>query len=69
MERKRGSNVVLVVLNLSASPTTGTIHDALPEGDFTEAFTNETRPLSKDVDLPAWGYRVYVKDTPLRPCR
>jgi hypothetical protein len=42
MERKKGNNVVLVVLNLSASPTIGAIRDALPEGDFTEAFTNAT---------------------------
>lgn len=64
MERKREDNVVLVVLNLSDSQAVGTISDALPEGDFTEAFTDRTGPLSKDVDLPGWGYRVYVKDTP-----
>lgn len=69
MERKKGNNVVFVVLNLSASPTIGKINDALPEGDFTEAFTNRTGPLSRDVDLPGWGYRVYVKDTPPRPSR
>jgi hypothetical protein len=69
MERKKGNNIVLVVLNLSTSPTIGTIRDALPEGDFTEAFTHRTEPLSTDVDLPGWGYRVYVKDTPPRPSR
>lgn len=69
MERKKGNNVVFVVLNLSASPTLGTIRDALPEGDFTEAFTSGTGPLSINTDLPAWGYRVYVKDTPPRPNR
>jgi glycosidase len=69
MERKKGDNVVFVVLNLSASQTVGTISDVLPEGDFTDAFTNGTGPLSRNVDLPGWGYRVYVKDTPPRPNR
>jgi glycosidase len=66
MERKKGDNVVFVVINFSASQTTGTIIDALPEGDFTEAFNGGTGPLSSVVDLPGWGYRVYVKDTPPR---
>jgi hypothetical protein len=36
---------------------------------LTEAFTNGTGPLSSNVDLPAWGYRVYVKDTQPRTSR
>jgi len=64
MERKKGKNVVLVVINFSASQTTGTISDALPEGDFTDVFEGGTGPLSRDVDLSGWGYRVFVKDTP-----
>lgn len=67
MERKKGNNVVFVVINFSASQTTGTISDALPDGNFTEAFNGGTGSLSKVVDLPGWGYRVYVKDTPPRP--
>jgi len=64
MERKKGNNVVFVVINFSSRQISGTITDALPEGDFTEAFNGGTGPLSNVVNLPGWDYRVYVKDTP-----
>jgi glycosidase len=67
MERKKGNNVVFVVLNLSSKQISGTITDALPAGKFIEAFSSASGTLSSKVDLPAWGYRVYVKDTPRLP--
>ena len=68
MERRRGENVVFVVVNLSRSRTVGKMLDPLPEGEFTEVFTNETGRLSRDVELPAWGYRLYVRGTPPTNC-
>jgi cyclomaltodextrinase len=53
---------VLVLLNLSANAVTFTA-DSLPEGTFTNVFTNDTLEPSASAEhsLDPWGYLVLVK--------
>ncbi len=62
-KREAGERMVLVLLNLSPYPSRfmkGTNH--LP-GQFVELFSGEQKDCETDswFELPAWGYKVYVK--------
>jgi glycosidase len=59
--RKNGNDLVVVVLNLSANEIAVTLDANLPKGkNYQEVFTNQ---ISKDIhnlQMPAWGYKVFV---------
>jgi glycosidase len=59
----RGDNQVICLFNFSAEPVQGGLADNLPAGSYQEYFSGE-KPGSaapQSLDLPAWGYRVYVR--------
>jgi alpha-amylase len=60
--RVRGSDKVLVVLNLSPNPQTAVLHSAVLRGSYKELFTGKAARLGEtaEIRLEAWGYRVYV---------
>lgn len=59
--RKNGNDFVVVVLNLSAHDLAVQLDANLPKGkSYQEVFTNQ---ISKDIhglQIPAWGYKVFV---------
>jgi len=59
--RSKGNSKVLVVANLSATPVTFKLNDAVVNGNASEIFTGKAAAITKDADmnLPAWGYVVY----------
>ncbi len=59
----RGDNQVLCLFNFSHEPAQASLTENTPAGTYQEYFSGESlsgaSPLS--VDLPAWGYRIYVR--------
>ena len=60
--RSLGDNHVVVMLNMAAGARTFTVSGALPDGEFTDAFSGATATFSTSATftLPAHGYAVYV---------
>ncbi|MEN9696985.1 MAG: hypothetical protein RLZ56_406 [Bacteroidota bacterium] len=59
--RKHGKDLVLVVLNLSAHEQTVKIDAKLPqEKTYLEIFTHQKTKSIQSLQLPAWGYKVFV---------
>ena len=61
--RKSGSSAVLVLLNLSPYPSRFMNRSNGIAGHYRELFSGEGKDCEADpwFDLPAWGYKVYVK--------
>ncbi|MFC4232853.1 alpha-amylase family glycosyl hydrolase [Parasediminibacterium paludis] len=59
--RENSGKKVVVITNLSKSPQTITIKNAIIDGEATELFTNRKQSLKSGqaINLPAWGYLVY----------
>ena len=59
--RKNGDDLVVVVLNLSATAQAITLDAQLPAGkNYKEIFTNQFSKDIHNLQLPAWGYKVFV---------
>ncbi|ULQ52896.1 alpha-amylase family glycosyl hydrolase [Flavihumibacter fluvii] len=64
--RKHDQGEVLVLLNLSAHQKHSfTIHDKFVRGAFKEVFDGSIQDFTHDHNscLPAWGYKVYARNT------
>jgi len=59
-ERKQGEQQVVVVLNLTGEEQKCTLAEEIA-GNFTEYFSGTAADGLKEFDLPANGYRVFVK--------
>ncbi len=62
--REKNGDRVIPILNFSAKPVTVTLKSAHFKGNYTEWFSGEKVTLQGDdhLSLPAWGYRVLVRD-------
>lgn len=60
--RENNGKKVLVINNLSKTPQSVTINNALINGEATEIFTNkkETLKTGEPISLSAWGYLVFT---------
>lgn len=60
--RENNGKKVLVITNLSKTPQSVTINNALINGEATEIFTNknETLKTGQQISLSAWGYLVFT---------
>lgn len=61
--RRQGTSQVFAVFNFSGEARTVTFADTLHVGEYDEFATGRRARLGPDapVELPAWGYRVYVR--------
>jgi glycosidase len=59
-ERSNGQDKVVVVLNLSNQPQQAMI-DGIDASAFEEVFTKQKLTGIRSLQMPAWGYRVFVK--------
>ena len=61
--REKGSDKVFVVFNLSPENQKVEINDDKITGSYKDFFSNNKLSLKSnyDTDLPAWGYKVFVK--------
>jgi len=59
-ERSNGQDKVVVVLNLSNQAQKVTI-DGIDASAFEEVFTNKKMTSIRSLQIPAWGYQVFVK--------
>lgn len=59
--RENNGKKVVVITNLSKTPQSVTINNAIIDGEATELFTNKKEILKSGqaITLPAWGYLVY----------
>lgn len=59
--REKDDKKVLVVVNLTPTPQSFKINNALINGTGVNVFNNENKELSQDnnIHLPEWGYAVY----------
>jgi glycosidase len=60
-ERTNGKDKVLVVLNLSAESHEVVISGTTLNEGYQEIFTKQIATDIHQVQLPAWGYKVFVK--------
>ncbi len=59
--RKNSSDYVVVVLNLSATAQDVKLDAQLPAGkNYTDIFTHQSYKDIHSLQLPAWGYKVFV---------
>ncbi|MHC1707765.1 MAG: alpha-amylase family glycosyl hydrolase [Bacteroidales bacterium] len=60
--RKDGKQKAIVLVNMSRVPTSVRMADREASGNFTEYFSMESKVLGMGtlIDLPAWGYKVYI---------
>ena len=59
--RKNGNDFVVVVLNLSASAQDIKLDASLPSGKtYSDIFTHQNSKDIHSLQLPAWGYKVFV---------
>jgi glycosidase len=62
--RKNGNSLVVVILNLSNEPQSISLDAKLPTGNiYFEVFTHQATKDIHDVQLEAWGYKVFVYGT------
>ncbi len=62
--RKNGDNLVVVVLNLSDKHQDVQLDAKLPNGkSYFEVFTHQENKDIHSLQLPAWGYKVFVYGT------
>jgi alpha-amylase len=62
--RKNGDNLVVVVLNLSDAVENVQLESKLPTGkSYFEIFTHQESKDIHSLQLPAWGYKVFVYGT------
>jgi len=61
--REKDENRILVFLNLTKKPVSFKPVLKNIDGEYTEYFTKEiiSVPLETNIDLPSWGYKVYIK--------
>jgi hypothetical protein len=59
-ERTNGQDKVVVVLNLSNQPQQAII-DGIDPSSFEEVFTKQKVSSIRSLQMPAWGYQVFVK--------
>jgi len=59
-ERSNGQDKVVVVLNLSNQPQQAMI-DGIDASAFEEVFTKQKLTGIRSLQMPAWGYQVFVK--------
>jgi hypothetical protein len=61
--RKNGDAYVVVVLNLTDKAANVKIDASLPNGkNYTEIFSGKNTKNIRTLNLPAWGYNVFVYD-------
>ena len=60
-KRSNGKDQVVVVLNLSNQPKAFTIDGIEAASNFEELFTQQKMTGLSNLQLPAWGYQVFVK--------
>jgi glycosidase len=59
--RENGNSLVVVVLNLSNKPQSVILNSSLPEGNnYYEVFSHQVSKNLHSLQLPAWGYKVFV---------
>ena len=59
-ERSNGQDKVVVVLNLSNQPQQAIVN-GIDASAFEEVFTNQKMAGIRSLQMPAWGYQVFVK--------
>ncbi len=61
--REKDNNKVFAVFNLSPEHQKIEINDKRIEGSYKDFFKNKNERLASgyNIDLPAWGYKIYVK--------
>ena len=59
-ERSNGQDKVVVVLNLSNQPQQAMI-DGIEASAFEEVFTKQKLTSIRSLQMPAWGYQIFVK--------
>ena len=59
-ERSTGQDKVVVVLNLSNQPQQAIVN-GIDASAFEEVFTNQKMAGIRSLQMPAWGYQVFVK--------
>ena len=61
--REKDNNKVFAIFNLSAQNQNIKISDNKIGGTYKDLFTDQSNPLTSDYDieLPAWGYKIFVK--------
>jgi len=59
--RSNDNNNLIVAINFSDSEATATITNSLPQGNYTEVFSDQSASLGSEISLtlPAWGYTIY----------
>jgi glycosidase len=64
-ERSNGQDKVVVVLNLSNQPQQAMI-DGIDASAFEEVFTKQKLTGIRSLQMPAWGYQVFVKKSAVK---
>jgi hypothetical protein len=61
--RRKDGEKVFAVFNFSSEPQTVTLGDSLYHGQYIDYFSREAVEFSgaAHLDLPPWGYRVFVR--------